>query len=419
MYMPCTIYGNSGRLYAIGCDDECARRKVSSPRLWRARKKNKKGLICMIIDPIFNARKIKFAVLDRLKIIEPQIQRVHVYINLESVFNRLIQSRLNNFVVANIKEKEDKNKFQLSLIANIINLAQHYRLYFAKCRIDSRIILYWNYPVSSNYLNRKHILDYRSYYNHKMFHNDECQFIVDSIQDIASLLRKLVAFINEVYLINGGNVESSLVPLIMEENVFNDYKDTQKIIISDSKYDFQYVNYGYTVIESAKDESVLVTKDNVMDILKDRNNIKSEPTVPATLLPFVTCLLGDRYRNIPKLAGVGLSTIIKVINKGLDNHTITENTVNVDMLAKIITVQYQERFRNNYLCTSLSYQLKEVTPLDISLIRQQIVDKFDDRTLRQMNERYFLHCPIMMIDTKTDQMLGRKENSPLKWTKKE
>lgn len=372
----------------------------------------------MIIDPIFNARKIKFAVLDKLNIIEPQTKRVHVYINLESVFNRLVQPRLNNFIVANIKEKDDKNKFQLSLIANIINLAQHYRLYFAKCRIESRIVLYWNYPVSSNYLNRQHIVDYRSYYNHKMYRNEECVFIVESVQDINSLLSKMVAYINEVYLVNGGNVESSLIPLVMEENVFNGV-DAQKIIVSDSKYDFQYVNYGYTVIESASDKSVLITKDNAIEILKERNNIKSAPVAPVTLLPFVTCLLGDRYRNIPKLAGVGLSTIIKMINRGLETHAITENTVDIDLLTRIITVQYQDQFRKNYSCTNLSYQLKEVTPLDISLIKQQITDKFDDNTLRQMNERYFLHCPIMTINTKTDQVVGSYRNTtPINWGKK-
>lgn len=368
---------------------------------------------------MFNARKIKFAVLDKLKILEPQTRRVHVYINLESVFNRIIQSRLNNYIVSCIKEKDDKNKLELSLISNIINLAQHYRLYFAKCQVDSRIILYWNYPVSANYLNRKYILDYRSYHNHKMFRNEECQFLVECISDIVGLLQKMIAFINEVYLVNGANVESSLIPLLMEENVYSDYKDAQKIIVSDSKYDFQYVNYGFTVIESAKDDSILVTKDNVIDILKERSGIKSQLTVPPTLLPFVTCLLGDRYRNIPKLAGVGLSTILKVANKALDNHAITENTVDVDMLTRIITVQYQEQFRKNYLCTNLSYQLKDVTPLDISLIKSQIVDKFDDRTLKNMNERYFLHCPIMTIDTRTDQELGSyRENSVIKWEKK-
>lgn len=375
----------------------------------------------MIIDPMFNARKIKFTVLDKLKILESDTTRVHVYINLESVFNRIIQQRLNNYIVACIKEKEDKNKFQLSLIANIINLAQHYRLYFAKCHIDSRVILYWNYPPSSNYLNRKYIVDYRSSYNHKMVRNDECRFIVDSIWDIAGLLQKMVAFINEVYVIGGGNVESSLIPMAMEQHVYEDYS-AQKIIVSDSKYDFQYVNYGYTVIESAKDDSVIITKDNVIDVLKDRNKIKSEMTVPPTLLPFVTCLLGDRYRNIPKLAGVGLSTILKMANKALENHAITENTTDVDMLTNIITVQYQNQFKNNYLCTNLEYQMKDVTPLDISLIKQQVVDKFDDRTLKNMNERYFLHCPIMMIDTKTDQLLGayreREHPTLLKWEKK-
>lgn len=374
--------------------------------------------IPMLIDSIFNARKVKFAVLDNLHLINPDTQMALVFINLESVFNRLMQSRLNNYVAACIKNKDDKNLFQLSLISNIVNLAQHYRLYFAKCRIDSRVILYWNYPISKQYNNRQYIVDYRSMWNEKMFRNDECRFMTESVSDIHSLLHKIIDFINEVYLVDGGNVESSLIPLVLETHAYADYKTAQKIIISDSKYDFQYINHGYTVLESARDDSVLITKENIISILKERNNIKSKIDIPPNLLPFVLSLLGDTYRDIPKLAGVGLSTILKMANRALENNAITENTTDVELLTKVITPQYQERFDKNYRCTNLSYQMNDLTPLDISKIKSQIVDKFDDRTLRQMNERYFIQCPLMLIDTKTDQTLGAYRGPAIKWDRR-
>ena len=372
----------------------------------------------MFVDAIFNARKVKFAVLDKLRLINPDTQIALVFINLESVFNRLMQARINNYVTACIKNKDDKNLFQLSMISNIVNIAQHYRLYFAKCRVDSRIILYWNYPTSTEYNNRQYILDYRSKWNIKMFHDDECRFLTESVSDIYTLLHKIIYFINEVYLVDGGNVESSLIPLILEKEAYSDYKTAQKIIISDSKYDFQYVNYGYTVLESSRDDSKLVTRDNVISLLKEKNNIKSKIEIPPGLYPFVASLMGDRHRDIPKISGVGLSTILKMANRALENKAITENTIDIDMLTRIITPQYQDIFRKNYRCTSLDYQLKDVTPLDISKIRSQIIDKFDDRTLNQMNERYFIQCPLMLIDTRTDQTLGAYRGNTINWDKR-
>ena len=241
-----------------------------------------------------------------------------------------------------------------------------------------------------------------------MFRNEECLFLVNCIRDSFCTLQKLVQFINEVYLINGGEVESSLIPYLMEEYVYQDYTNkTQKIIISDSKYDFQYVNQnGFTVIESAKDKSTIINQDNVIELLKQRMNIKSALTVPNSLIPFVICLLGDRYRNIPKLAGIGMSTILKMANVAIQNSIITENTKDVDMLSSIISDNYKTSFKNNYLCTNIDYQKKDVNPYQISLIRQQVIDKFDDRTLKSMNEKYFLHCPLMLIETKTNQVMG-------------
>lgn len=373
-----------------------------------------------MIDPIFHMYKIKHATLDRLKVLDPTKNRVHVYINLESVFNKLINPKVNNYLIASVRKEEDKSALKLMLISHVINLAQHYRLYCSKHGKESRVILYWNYPPSTNYINRKYITEYRSYYNHKMFRNEECGFLTECIKDAFRILEKMVSFINEVYLISGGEMESSVIPLIMEEQVYAEYRErTQKIIISDSKYDFQYVNHGFTVVESARDKSVILTSDNVIELLKERMGIKSILTAPNALIPFVVCLLGDRYRNIPKLAGVGLATILKMANLAVQNHVITESTKNVDMLTEIIAESYKEQFRKNYLCTNIEYQIKEANPYIISKIKQQVVDRFDDRTLKTMNEKYFLHCPIMLVETKTNQVMGTYSNkSPLIWDKK-
>ena len=369
-----------------------------------------------MVDPIFNMFKTKFTVMDKLKLLDVNADRVDVYINLESIFKVLMTPRINNYLIATC---ENNNIFKINLMSNIVNLAQHYRLYFAKYGKDSRVFLFWNFP-KGQYKNNVYIQGYREYYNHKMFKYDGCEYITRSLSECHEFMKKLFNYINQVYLINGDTIDSSVVPYIIEDNIYSTLDNTniQKIIISNSKYDFQFVCHGFTILETNRDNSCIVTKDNVIDVIKTKMNIKNESTIPIGLLPFALSLLGDRYRNIPKLSGIGLSSIIKMVNKALDNVLITENTQDIEMLSKIISEKYRDKFIKNYLCTDVARQYLEVTPLEIQLIERQIVDKFDDNALQVINEKYFKTNPLMIINTKTEQVIKEMNPHQSMWDKK-
>ena len=205
-----------------------------------------------MIDPIFNMFKTKFVVMDKLKLLDLTTSRVDIYINLESIFKVLMTPRVNNYLMAT---SENENQFKINLMSNIVNLAQHYRLYCAKYKKDSRVFLYWNYP-KSEYKNAEYISGYREYYNHKMFKNEGCEYISRNLIECHNFMTKLFHYINQVYLIDGGTVDSSVVPYVVEENVYcsRSSQDVQRIIISNTKYDFQYVSYGFTILETNKDD---------------------------------------------------------------------------------------------------------------------------------------------------------------------
>lgn len=362
-----------------------------------------------MIDPIFNMFKTKFVVMDNLNVIKPDVDQVDVYINLESVFKVIMSPRINNYLMATM---EDKNMFKINLMSNIVNLAQHYRLYCKKHKKESRVFLFWNYP-KSEYKNSEYIIGYREYYNHKMFKNEGCDYISRNLSECFNFMKKLFSYINQVYLINGGPIDSSVIPYLIEDKIYlsKDNPSVQKIVVSNSKYDFQYVNYGFTVLETNKDDSIVITKDNVIDIMKSKMNVKNNMTLPSNLLPFAIALLGDKYKSIPKLSGVGLSSILKMVNKAIEGLLITENTQDVDMLSKIITESYREQFIKNYLCTYIPRQVDDLAPLDILNIENQITDKFDDNALEYINEKYFKYAPLMTISTKTEQVTEQIQKS--------
>ena len=391
--------------------------ELKSPSRTRILKQGIKNVlkgVHSMIDPIFNMFKTKFSVMDGLQLLDKDADRIDIYINLENVFKVLLSPRVNNYLMTTI---EDNNQFKIGLMSNIVNLAQHYRLYCSKYRKDSRVFLYWNYP-KSEYKNSEYICGYREYYNHKMFKNEGCDYIIRNLNSCLDFMKKLFNYINQIYLIDGGVIDSSVVPYLVEEHIYQsrEDKDVQKIIVSNAKYDFQYVSYGFTILETNKDDSCIICEDNVIDILKERMGIKNSMTIPPNLIPFTISLLGDRYRNIPKLSGVGLSSILKMINKAIEELIITDQTKDVDMLSQIIAEKYRSQFISNYLCTYIPRQYDELKPLEILSIENQIVDKFDDNALALINERYFRSSPLMTIKTKTEQAIDQIHHSI--WDKK-
>ena len=112
----------------------------------------------MAISPIFNCHKIKFSKLDELNPLNGK--KVRFFINLESVLKRILTQYVNNYLVA----RNDTLYTKKELLSNIINLAQHYRLYCAKQDIESEVYLYWNYPCG-NFNNYKYNSSYKLYYS--------------------------------------------------------------------------------------------------------------------------------------------------------------------------------------------------------------------------------------------------------------
>lgn len=350
------------------------------------------------IDPIFNMLKVKFDLLNQLEVLDKNKSSALVFINLEDPFRYLINQRNDNQLKATQYTNAD---IQLNLISNIINYAQHYRLYCKKNGYDSRIFLYWNYP-KSNYNNRSIWVKYREEYDKQMGINVNAEYITKCLEDSQDVLLRIVPFINQVYVINGGVVESSLVPHLIVTNGY-DKQDFQHIIISRDPYDYQYLQYGYTIVEPRGDKSMIVDSANVIDHMKEKGKIKNPMTAPVKLLPFILSLLGNPHRSIPKIEGMGLVGIIKAINTAINRSLITENTTDVDMLSSILAEPIKERFKRNFALTDLSTQIKKVTPVQINTLLSQLVDKFDDRTLKAMNEKYFINDPLMLIDTASEQ----------------
>ena len=364
-----------------------------------------------IIDPIFNLHKIKFDILDKWNLVDQKTQRVNVYINLDNVFKVIMTSRTNNFIQAASSVSgydEYMNYVAKSLVSNIINLGQHYRLWLAKKSIESRIILYWNFPLPERFKNAKYLPTYRSDYIDKHTTSMDTSHILSAMKKATDFCQKCISYVNEVYLIQPGEIESSLVPYILQKEIYEkDGIPTKNILVSNTLYDFMYVNYGFTIVAPSikRKKPYKVTKENVIEVIKDKYKVSSVLTVNPNFLDFIISLLGDHDRNIPSITGVGIVSIMKILCKAVSESLITTETKDIDMLSSILKSDYKDIFKRNYHCTNFDCQLKDVEPLDIHRITSLLIDNYDEATLKEMNEKYFKRCPIELIRPKSEQVL--------------
>lgn len=367
-----------------------------------------------IIDPIFNLHKIKFDILDKWNIVDKSISRANVYVNLDNIFKMLITPRLNNFIQASASIDSDTDKYMKlvsrNIVSNVINIGQHYRLYLAKKNIESRIILYWDNPftIPDSYINSKYIPTYRGDYLDKYHPNMENAHVVSIIQDAMEFCEKCIPYVNEVYLIKSGTIEGSLIPYLLDKEVYSkDGSKTKNFIVSTSTYELSYTDYGFTILVPSirKKDPYFVNSANVIEVLKKRSKVSTTLSVKSNFVEFIISMLGDHDRNIPSITGVGVATILKIISQAIGKGLVSEDTKDINMLSDILKSDYKDIFYRNYHCINLVHQFNDLEVLDIHKIVSQLVDNYDESTLKEMNEKYFKLSPIEIIRPKSEQIL--------------
>lgn len=95
---------------------------------------------------------------------------------------------------------------------------------------------------------------------------------------------------------------------------------------------------------------------------------------------------------------MGVSSIYKVINKGIDNNIINSSVSNINSLLQVIEEKNHNDVTINYLTTSINEQYKRTNSADIRYIKSQIFDKYDSGYLNELNEEYFMEFPLSVIE---------------------
>lgn len=357
-----------------------------------------------MMDVIFNLFKIRFNIMDELfsanDINLTRSDKVNIFINLESVLRKLHRSNLEVY----LKVKKDEKIFEF--VSNILNLAAHYRLYFSKQKIYSKVYIYLGYPFKSKYKNNNFNEEYRKYYQERFSKNTKNVSFSNLFEDVMGISKTILEYIEGVYIINSNSIEPSVIPYILMKDKDDNFKN---FIVTTDRYEYQYVDKDFYILRPKKELSYIITKDNVINQMKIEEKINSDLSVDSSYISFILSILGNKYRNIKHIKRIGLSTLIKLIRTAIDNNILGERTNNIYLLSKIIKDEYKEIFLNNYYCTDLDYQIKYLNIVDIHSITDQIKDKFDNASLNKLNNDYFNTYPIMLLELTSAVNLIKKK----------
>lgn len=340
----------------------------------------------------FNLFKVKFAKLDEL--IEYNIQTipkgssVNLFINMESILSKLSNPKVDEYLRV-------AQNTHIELISEILNLASHYRLYFTKNKINSNIYMYMQYPFNSDYKNRLFNKDYRKYYYHTYNYSLRCTALSNVFINTIPLTKIIFEYIEGIYFIESGSIENSIIPkIIMEHTNPKDFN----FILTSSVYDYQFVNYNTNIIVSKQDDSVLLTQNNIMEYIKNAHRITLNKNISPYTLPFILSIVGSKHRNIYNIKGYGMKKVFKLLERALDDGLITDNTNNINLLISIIKAGYRDIIIDNFHCTDIDFQYNQLTKKDIHDVMSQCIDKFDNVSLKKLNDEFFINSPINLME---------------------
>lgn len=368
------------------------------------------------IDAIFNLRKVKFSKLDVLFSdleIKEMVQKVNIFINLESLFRKIHNKYVEEQLIS--LQKKELKEFHMNLISNVLNLAAHYRLYFNKNKIGTNIVFYiQEMDKYVNLNNVQYCKNYRKSFIRKYTDHPELVTVNNVIRSTLNALDTIVTYVEDVYLVSSDRVESSVIPLALIDGKVLD--GNLNLMVTTDPYDMQYVNKNFVIIYPAGEESMIVTKKNLFDVFRINEILTVEGSLPTYLLTFILSVIGDKNRGIDKVKGTSFNKVFKTLLKVYDKLGITEDDyIGFEELVSAIKDDpnnhngNKKRVVDNYYATDLSSQVRMISKVQMNHLTDCLTNTYESGALTGINDKYFSTAPINVRElTQYKKSSGRK-----------
>ena len=343
-----------------------------------------------MIEKIVNMNRIKFAVLDELfkDKFTKKDKSVSVHIDLHTILEPLYDSK-------NYEETNWLNDKTNTVITScIINLCAHYRLYFGKNKLASKIYMYFGSDKPRNNS------EYYDEYGYKFFDkyskdNEDFKPINKEIYFSIKLIKTIIAYIPGVYYIDCKNIEPMNACSYM---VTNDPADYNLVITKDSLW-FQAISLSNTeVLRLKRDESFIISRENIVDILL-KDAAYENQFVNYELLSVIYSFAGLKSRDIKGLSGYGYAKIVKILDLAIERGLLRAKYTHIkNVIDEIYNGNQSDYLMNVFRAIDLTFQLNDLTTAQKTTLTDCVVDKFNKRDLLRLNEIVFTGENSLMLD---------------------
>lgn len=345
----------------------------------------------------FNILKVRYVEMDNIlscsNFLTPT-DKVNVFISLETVWKYI--SMIHDLEKKLFVERD----FQKIIIADILNLAGHYKKFFSPSGVTTRIFLYTTdfNSTSEMFKASKYNEDYRSYFLNKFNCNPKFAFLTEELKNtIIPEVKILCEYIPGVHFISSKNIEGSMIPYIIAESD----KSYKNIIITGESYDTQYsvrdnffdlyckraINYKMIAYEPDRIISEMTKTELGKDFVSP---IISNPSMFTGLL---SCL-GNRDRSIDGIKGMGFATYQSKILNGIATNKITKQTRSIELIADVFPETMRNDIINNYYCIDVETQYQDLSKAEQYTILNQQTENIDMNSIQKLNSSRFYNHPL-------------------------
>ena len=339
-----------------------------------------------------NSMQINYPTLDniitKMDFINPD-DKVNVFLNIESILR-------NISMVRDVERKIYMAGSELTTIlsSKLINYAAHYKSFFRRNNLRTRVFLYMTDLQSDDFPERQINPDYRCYYLTKYTKNPKyMQLSEEMVQTIIPITKTILDFINDVYFVTGKNIDGSMIPYIIDK----DEPGWKNIIVSSDKSETQYNFYdNFRSIYLKRGAGLSILGTTLTDFIADMTKRPKDQITEISKLYenkgfylLLLSVLGDKYRTVDGISNIGLVTLTKLIQKGISENIVTSSTTNVDLLSSIFDDDNEKDLVDNFSVLNIETKYQTLTKSQINDVTSQVIDRTDVSSLQQLNAKNF------------------------------
>lgn len=312
---------------------------------------------------------------------------VNVFINFESVLNNLTNRK--NLIRSIVNYKKD---FVLELESSILNLVSNYKSYFRHLRSDTKIFLYYTNLTSKKQRMQMYKKYYRTFYFNKYNTNPQFREVMQVVKNhVIKETKLIIDYLPNIYLLKTEDYDSSLVPLILEEE--------KNVIITSDIFDSLYFfkpNFVPIIIRRKYGETKILSnvEEAVMEITGEKDLIKTNIFQSELYYRLLLTVEGNKIRNLDSVKELGYDKLCEILQDGLKQGKVLRDFSSLASIIDLFPEKYRKNLEENFRCVSLDNSYGMITEADVSVLKEQMVDKIDLVSVEALNNKRFLNYPI-------------------------